>query len=43
MRNVSGKFVEKFKTRFGFNKFFSENGADYEIMWKNMTNEANHR
>jgi hypothetical protein len=28
------KVVEKIKTLFMFNNFFSENGAVYEIMWK---------
>ena len=30
------KVVEKIKTHFMLNKFFSENRAVYEIMWKNM-------
>jgi hypothetical protein len=29
------KFVERMKTHFMFSKFFSENNAFYEIMWKN--------
>jgi hypothetical protein len=29
-------FVEKIKTRFLFNNFFSENRAVYKIMWNNM-------
>jgi hypothetical protein len=36
MRNISDKFVEKIKTHFMLNHFFSENRAVYEIMWKNM-------
>jgi hypothetical protein len=36
MRNVSDKVVQKIKTHFMFNNFFSENRAVYEIMWKNM-------
>jgi len=30
------KVVEKIKTHFVFNNFFSENRAVYEIMWKNI-------
>jgi hypothetical protein len=30
------KVVEKIKTHFKFNNFFSENRAVYEIMWENM-------
>jgi hypothetical protein len=30
------KVVEKIKTHFVFKKFFPENPAVYEIMWKNM-------
>jgi hypothetical protein len=30
------KVVEKIKTHFSFNKFFSENPAFYEIMWRNI-------
>jgi hypothetical protein len=39
MRNVSDKSCRENQTRFTFNKpFFSsfENGAVYEIMWKNL-------
>ena len=35
MKNVLNKAVET-KTHFMFNKFFSENRAVYEIMWKDM-------
>jgi hypothetical protein len=28
------RVLEKIKTRFLFNNFFSENGTVYEIMWK---------
>jgi hypothetical protein len=28
--------VDKIKTHFAFNNFFSENRAVYEIMWKNV-------
>jgi hypothetical protein len=34
MRNISGKVVKKTKPRFVFSKFFSENLAVYETMWK---------
>jgi hypothetical protein len=30
------RVVEKIKTRFVFNNFFSENRAVYEIKWTNM-------
>ena len=37
MRNVSDKRCrDNPNTHFVFNKFFSENYAVYEIMWKNM-------
>ena len=38
MRNVSDKIcIESPNTHFMFdNLFFSENRADYEIMWKNV-------
>jgi len=36
MRNFSNKIVQKIKTHFVFNDFFSENHAVYEIMWKNI-------
>jgi hypothetical protein len=37
MRNFSDKIdIENQNTHFIFNKFFSENCAVYEIMWKNM-------
>jgi hypothetical protein len=36
MRNISGKTVEKIETHFMFSKFFLENRAVYEIMWKYM-------
>jgi len=30
------KFIEKIKTHFAFGKFFFENLAVYERMWKNI-------
>jgi len=36
MRNVSEKFVAKFKHTFYAQRYFPENRAVYEIMWKNM-------
>jgi hypothetical protein len=37
MRNISEKiYLEIQNTYFTFNNFFPENGAVYEIMWKNM-------
>jgi hypothetical protein len=30
------KVIEKIKTYFMFNNFFSDNHAVYEIMWKNI-------
>jgi hypothetical protein len=36
MRNVLDKVIEKIKTHFYVQYFFSENPAVYEIMWKNM-------
>ena len=37
MRNISDKSCRENKnTHFMFNKFFSESGAVYEIMWKNV-------
>ena len=37
MRNVSDKICrENQNTHFMFNKFFSENRAVYEIIWKNI-------
>ena len=36
MRNVADESIEKFKTRFMFHNFFSENCAVYEIMCKNI-------
>ena len=30
------KLLQKIKTHFVFNSFFSENRTDYEIMWKNF-------
>ena len=43
MRNVSGKIVEKFETRFVFDNFFPENLAVHEIMWKKFCSRAGHR
>jgi hypothetical protein len=43
IRNFSGKFIEKFKTQVLGSIIFSENGAGFEIMWKNMTSQADHR
>ena len=37
------KFVEKIKTHFVFNTFFLEKRALYEIIWKNIVQEASHR
>jgi len=36
MRNVSHEFLDKRKTHFMVNNFFSENHVFYEIMWKHI-------
>jgi hypothetical protein len=37
MKNVSDKSCREYQnTHFTFNKFFTENRAIYEIMWKGM-------
>jgi len=36
MKNVLDKIVEKIKTHFVFNNFYSDNHAVYEMMWKNI-------
>jgi hypothetical protein len=41
--NFQAKAAEKIKTHFMFNKFFSENRAIYEIMWKYMLEPDNQR
>jgi hypothetical protein len=37
------KIVEKKKTHFIFNNFYSENRAFYEIMWEKWYSRAGHR
>jgi hypothetical protein len=42
MRNILDRFVETFKTHNSI-AFILENYAVYEIMWKNMWSQRDHR
>ena len=39
MRNVLEKFVDKIKTHFMFNCYFSENRAVNKTMWNNVARQ----